>query len=190
TLDRNANHMTHVLDDVGDELVGGETAEFPDYQDVNLKTFLTESFTSAKAMCRAKEVRASLDASTDLPEFATFDPYLIRRVLDNLISNAVKYSKRRTHICLSVERDSDELLFSVQDEGQGIPAAELPNIFREFHKSSVRPTEGEQSTGLGLTIAKKFVERHGGKISVVSELGKGSRFWFSLPLFAPAASIY
>lgn len=190
TLDRNANHMTHVLDDVGDELVGGETAEFPDYQDVDLKGFLTESFATAKAMCSAKEIGASLDASTDLPEFATFDPYLIRRVLDNLLSNAVKYSKRRTNICLSVERNSDELRFSVQDDGQGIPAAELPNIFREFQKSSIRPTQGEQSTGLGLAIAKKFVERHGGKISVASELGKGSTFWFSLPLSLPATSIH
>ena len=182
--------MTQVLDDVGDVLVSAGVEELPNYQDVDLKTFVAEAFDSAKVMGSAKEIVASLDASPDLPPFATFDPCLVRRVIDNLLSNAVKYSKRGSHVCLAVERNADGLIFSIQDEGQGIPASEVPNIFREFHKSSVRPTEGELSTGLGLAIAKKFVERHGGKISVVSEPGKGSRFWFSLPLSAPIVSIH
>ncbi|MCX6123668.1 MAG: HAMP domain-containing sensor histidine kinase, partial [Proteobacteria bacterium] len=190
TLERNANHMTHVLDDVGDELVGGEASKFPDYQDVDLRNFLFESFNSAKVMCSAKQIKAYLVTSTDLPTFISFEPYLIRRVLDNLISNAVKYSNRGTDISLSVERSLDSVVFAVKDQGQGIPISEVPSIFREFQKSSIRPTEGEQSSGLGLAIAKKFVERHGGKISVVSELGKGSKFWFTIPLSVPTVPLH
>ena len=68
------------------------------------------------------------------------------------------------------------------DKGLGIPVSEIPKLFREFGKTSVRPTEGETSTGLGLAIAKKIVEQHEGAISVVSAAGKGSTFTFWIPL--------
>jgi len=74
------------------------------------------------------------------------------------------------------------MIISVIDQGQGIPEIEQANIFLPFNKSSVRGTAGEKSTGLGLTIVKKVVESHGGKIWLLSEVGNGSTFSFSLPL--------
>ena len=73
-------------------------------------------------------------------------------------------------------------MFSVCDEGLGIPQSEISKLFHEFGKTSVRPTEGETSTGLGLAIAKRIVEQHQGEISVSSEVGKGSTFSFWIPL--------
>ena len=70
----------------------------------------------------------------------------------------------------------------VIDEGQGIPGVEIPNLFAEFSTTSVLPTAGEKSTGLGLAICRRLVEAHGGKICVESKVGEGSRFIFSLPL--------
>jgi signal transduction histidine kinase len=69
----------------------------------------------------------------------------------------------------------------VADEGQGIPGDELPHVFKEFHRASTRPTAGERSTGLGLAIAKRIVEGHGGTIGVESDPGSGSVFSFTLP---------
>lgn len=74
-----------------------------------------------------------------------------------------------------------EFFFYIIDQGQGIPQSEIPKLFKEFGKTSVRPTSGENSTGLGLAIAKKIVEQHGGEINVVSEVGRGSTFSFWLP---------
>ena len=75
-----------------------------------------------------------------------------------------------------------KIQFSVIDQGQGIPEKEIEQVFIPFRKTSVKSTAGEKSTGLGLTIAKKVVEAHGGNIDVRSEVGKGSTFYFTLPL--------
>jgi signal transduction histidine kinase len=74
-----------------------------------------------------------------------------------------------------------DVVISVQDQGQGIPAQEVDNLFADFGKTSVRPTAGEKSTGLGLAIVKRIVELHGGRIWVESKVGVGSVFTFTLP---------
>jgi len=71
---------------------------------------------------------------------------------------------------------------AVEDQGQGIPEADLPKLFKPFGKASVRSTAGEQSTGLGLAIARNIVEGHGGRIWLQSAVGQGSTFFFTLPL--------
>jgi signal transduction histidine kinase len=117
-----------------------------------------------------------------------FDRNKIEQVLNNLISNAIKYSYPNTEINIEVEREGDFLLTKVIDQGQGIPEDEQPNIFKAFQKASTKPTAGEKSTGLGLAIAKKIVEGHKGEIWVKSEVGKGSAFYFKLPMAGKPAS--
>jgi signal transduction histidine kinase len=117
-----------------------------------------------------------------------FDRNKIEQVLNNLISNAIKYSYPNTEINIEVEREGDFLLTKVIDQGQGIPEDEQPNIFKAFQKASTKPTAGEKSTGLGLAIAKKIVEGHKGEIWVKSEVGKGSTFYFKLPMAGKPAS--
>jgi signal transduction histidine kinase len=85
-------------------------------------------------------------------------------VLNNLVSNAIKYSHAGTTVEITAERQNDEIHFHVADHGQGIPESEHKLLFTAFTKTSVRSTGGESSTGLGLNIAKKLIEAHGGKI--------------------------
>jgi signal transduction histidine kinase len=99
----------------------------------------------------------------------------------NLLENAVAHAQKGGTINVSVIRQGDWVQVSVSDTGEGIPVKDLPNIFERFYrvdKSRVRATGG---SGLGLTIAKRLVEAHCGKITVQSELGKGSRFSFTIP---------
>jgi signal transduction histidine kinase len=105
----------------------------------------------------------------------------LKQVMDNLLSNAFKYSKRGTTVEVDVKILENEVQISVADQGQGIPQKELNKLFQPFSTTSVRTTEGEQSTGLGLVSVKKIVETHGGRIWVESEVGLGSIFYFTLP---------
>lgn len=104
------------------------------------------------------------------------------QVLINLITNAIKFSHSETSIEVSAVVLEDNVVFKVTDQGQGIPEAEQAKVFEPFTKTSVRSTAGESSTGLGLSIAKKLIENHGGKIWVTSKKGEGSTFGFSIPL--------
>jgi signal transduction histidine kinase len=117
----------------------------------------------------------------DLPSPVPCDEGKIEQVLNNLIGNAVKYSPSGTTVTVSVARKGDQVITSIEDLGPGVPAEELPHIFKAFHKGRTKSTGGERSTGLGLTISRRVVEGHGGTISVASEVGKGSTFSFTLP---------
>ena len=102
------------------------------------------------------------------------------QVLDNFISNAIKYSPLGTKIQCTLVAMGDAIHMGVVDEGPGISEDEQSNLFGEFSRLSTRATGGEKSTGLGLAISKRIVEAHGGKIGVRSNLGKGSEFYFEL----------
>ena len=104
----------------------------------------------------------------------------VRQVLNNLLGNAIKFSNLGTTVTLEVRRVAGGIEFAVRDEGQGIKADEVPLLFGAFQRASTKPTGGEASSGLGLSICKKIVEAHGGWIGVESEIGKGSRFAFTL----------
>jgi signal transduction histidine kinase len=118
--------------------------------------------------------------SGDLPPML-FDSGKIEQVLNNLLGNAIKFSHAGTAIEVSVQVGVNAVTVAVRDQGQGIPADELSRLFRNFGTTRVRGTAGEPSTGLGLAIARKIVEGHGGTVAVDSTVGQGSTFSFSLP---------
>lgn len=111
-----------------------------------------------------------------------FDASRIGQAMDNLISNALKFSPPGTNIYLRLLEMDLTALFTVQDEGPGIPPEEQDLLFTEFQRLSIRPTGSESSTGLGLAITKKIVETHGGEVSFESHAGVGSVFSFQLPM--------
>ena len=120
-------------------------------------------------------------ASQDDIPLAFGDGRRITQCMMNLVGNALKFSKHG-HVALFVERQGDNLLCRVSDTGIGIPKEELENIFTEFQQLDTAITREYSGTGLGLNITKKFVEMHGGRIWVESELGNGSTFFFTIPL--------
>ena len=117
----------------------------------------------------------------ELPELV-FDRNRIGQVVDNLISNAIKFSPFESNIYIELKRDGNTARISVRDEGPGISPGDQAKLFGEFQKLSARPTGEEKSTGLGLAIVKKIIEAHRGTIEVDSRLGEGSTFSFALPL--------
>ena len=111
------------------------------------------------------------------------DPWRIRQVLDNLLENATRYSPKGTEITMAVRRrQKREVIISVSDRGEGIPKNELPRIFDRMYRIEKRLTTAGQGLGLGLSICKGLVEAHGGRIWAESEPGRGSTFFFTLPL--------
>lgn len=127
-----------------------------------------------------KQISVGLDCGEEELVFS-FDRNKMEQVLNNLISNAIKYSHPGSSVSISVKHVSGMVQTAIRDQGIGIPENELGRIFEPFQKSSSRPTGGESSIGLGLAIAKKIVEEHGGAIGVQSVPGEGSCFLFTLP---------
>ena len=106
----------------------------------------------------------------------------INQVMENLISNAVKFSPEGGEITVSIKETKDELKVNVSDNGIGIPEKDLSHIFEKFYRAENASSEAIGGTGLGLAIVKYILESHGGKISVESKIGKGSIFSFVLPV--------
>jgi K+-sensing histidine kinase KdpD len=148
---------------------------------IDFRQYLEERFRENSMIAKAKGIELELECREFLPQ-VMLDPARIEQVLNNLISNAVKFSKPNTKVILKAASSESEVTVSVSDQGPGIPPGELAGMFNYFAKTSVRPTGGESSTGLGLAIVKRLVEAHGGRIWIESELGKGSTFTFSLPI--------
>ena len=131
----------------------------------------------------AKEKNISLVFSPSINiKLLSIDKGKMDQVMNNLISNAIKYSHEHTHIQIDLTEEKQSIVCSIQDQGQGIPREELEHLFKPFQKTSTKTTAGESSTGLGLYIVKRIIEAHQGKIWIKSEIGKGSTFSFSLPI--------
>ena len=115
--------------------------------------------------------------------YAFFDRNMITTVIRNLISNAIKFTPENGRIIVEVTADPEKYKVSVQDNGVGISDTDIAKLFRIDSNPSTIGTSQEQGTGLGLILCRDFVEKNGGKIAVESEVGKGSRFYFTVPRF-------
>ena len=135
-------------------------------------------------LAQKKHIQVALQIEGALPKLS-LDEVKIEQVLNNLISNALKFSQPGTAVVVRAVAEGDGVRFAVSDQGPGIPENELGKLFQPFGKTSVRSTAGEGSTGLGLAIVRKIVEGHGGRIWVESQVGVGSVFVFTIPAPAP-----
>ena len=123
-----------------------------------------------------------LDASRAADRIVTADPDRMRQVIDNLLSNALKYSPEVTDIDVTVTVEDGQIATCVSDHGIGIPKDEIPRLFERFHRARNVSSRYYGGLGLGLYIAKAIIEAHRGSITVESEEGQGSRFTIRLPL--------
>ncbi|MUG99884.1 PAS domain S-box protein [Scytonema sp. UIC 10036] len=110
------------------------------------------------------------------------NPDRIIQTLVNLVSNAIKFSLTNSTVTIVIIKQTDKVLFQVKDQGPGIPTEHLETIFDKFHQVDASDSRQEGATGLGLAICKSIVQQHGGEIWVESVVGKGSTFYFTLPL--------
>jgi len=129
-----------------------------------------------------KEAKNAIELISSInPTYAQINHEKFTRVLDNLIGNALKFSKEKSKIEVFISKRNKNIIIEIKDRGLGIPKDMLPIIFTPFSKAGRTGLKGEQSTGLGLSIVKQIIEKHNGKIEVESEVGKGSTFRVVLP---------
>ncbi|MBN2075980.1 MAG: HAMP domain-containing protein [Dehalococcoidales bacterium] len=180
-LDEEATLLTRLVDDL-QELSLAEAGELKlerEPGEIGKIIETTAQMMQTKAL--QKEVNLEFTSADNLPEI-TIDVHRISQVLHNLIENAITATPSGGTISISAQQVDEYIEVSVIDNGEGIPADDLDNIFERLYridKSRARATGG---SGLGLTIAKRLVEAHGGQIKVESEQGKGSNFSFTVPI--------
>jgi signal transduction histidine kinase len=154
------------------------------FDSVDLNRLIERNVSINRALAERKGISLSLQTPEDRV-FVEIDPGKTDQVLNNLISNAVKYSDHGDAVTVVVRILEEQFEIAVVDQGQGIPADEIGKLFKPFGRTSVRSTAGEISTGLGLLICRKIVEGHGGRIWVESREGEGSTFRFTMPRSRP-----
>jgi PAS domain S-box-containing protein len=146
----------------------------------NIKDLLREENYSMKLLAAQKNIDLKFDLSEDIPEIEV-DSERVIQVIENLISNAIKFSYPQTMITVKAGIENEQVYISVKDQGIGITEKDMPKLFKPFEKTSSKPTGKEKSSGLGLVIVKKLVELHNGNIKVSSKPDKGSEFTILLP---------
>ncbi len=148
-------------------------------ENIEITALINEVAVLANDAAQQKQINISKIFPQNTPAFA--DKAMMSTILRNLISNAIKFSNRGGEIVVSVEKKQTEWLISVSDNGVGINIDTVPKLFRIDESLSTTGTQDEKGTGLGLILCKEFVEKHGGKIWVESEVGIGSSFYFTIP---------
>jgi len=143
--------------------------------------------TSLRSLAEEKGLEFKTELDAGLPEVMLGDARRITQCLLNLAGNALKFTKRGG-VTIRVARDGEAVRYSVSDTGIGIPPEQLAEVFGEFRQVDATVTREFGGSGLGLSITKKFVEMHGGRIWVESRLGEGSTFHFTIPLESAAVA--
>lgn len=133
-----------------------------------------------RTLAENKNQTINFHYNSDEYHFTNGDALKLRESFENILSNAIKYSKYNCEINVKLKREGSRLFFSVQDCGPGLTQEDMRKLFGKFQRLSAVPTGGESSTGLGLYICKQIIEMHNGKIHVDSSLGIGSTFCIEL----------
>ena len=148
-------------------------------EDFQVKDALPEVLSTIRPLAMAKNIQVHQQLEGDRAVYA--DRVRFKQILYNLLSNAVKFTPKDGRIDIDCAEKESEVCISVTDTGIGIRAEDQAVVFEEFRQIEETTNTGNEGTGLGLAITKRLVEQQGGKISLESELGKGSRFTFTLP---------
>ena len=144
--------------------------------------FVESCIETSTPRAKEKDLKLFVNLAERVPDIAG-DRRRLTEVLQNLLDNAIQYTPAGGQVMVSASPKNSEVIFSVSDTGIGIPQADQPRIFERFYRVDVARSREVGGTGLGLSIAKHLVETHGGRIWVDSEIGRGSQFHFSVPMF-------
>lgn len=178
--ERNAHRLLRL---VGDLLFTAqvESGQFPlALQDLDINAVVTASIESATPAARTARVELTAEL-TDAPALVNGDPQRLGQAVDNLISNAIKFTPHEGSVTVSVSSVEDHVLIRVADTGMGIPAVELSQLSTRFFRASTATRNAVPGVGLGLTITKAIVTAHGGRLDIESEEGVGTAFTITLP---------
>lgn len=176
-IEKQVSHMTYLLDDI--LMIGkGEAGKIlANYSSISIKDFFTQTVREVEQSAGSYRIRLNLNCS--VTQF-NVDEKLLRNIVINLLTNAIKFSRQIKDVVLTVSNTSRFLHFEVADRGLGIPEEDMEKLFTAFHRGT--NVGAIQGTGLGLSIVKKAVELLHGEIKVKSKIGKGTVFHVALPL--------
>ena len=184
-INRSGEHLLHLINDVlemskieaGKMTLNVDTVQLPDLLE-DLQAML-------RLKADAKGIHLAVDYADMLPAYVEADPNKLRQVLINLLGNAVKFTHRgRVRLTVTSalgEGEQQQFTFAVEDTGPGIAEAEMAQVFEAFTQTETG-RRSHKGTGLGLAISHRLVQLMGGTLAVDSTVGKGSRFWFDIPL--------
>ena len=153
---------------------------------VQIKPFLRTVLAAVQTQAADKQIETTLPVEPGLPALVT-DELLLRRAVDNLLTNAIKYTPSGGAVRLTVARDGEGVLISVADTGIGLSPEEQERLFDRFFRSSRPEARRERGTGLGLALVRETARRLGGEVRVQSKVGVGSTFSVRLPVRHPDA---
>jgi signal transduction histidine kinase len=180
-LNEEASSLSRLVDDLQELSLADAGKLKLIYQQEDVSNLIREAVTALQTKAEAKGLMISADLPAGLPR-VSIDSHRIKQVLHNLLENAIAHTGQGGSITVTARQQPNEVNISVADTGEGISAEDIPHIFERFYrvdKSRARATGG---SGLGLTITKRLVEAHNGRIEVKSELGQGTTFTFTLPV--------
>ncbi|MEA3326489.1 MAG: ATP-binding protein [Chloroflexota bacterium] len=162
--------------DIG-HLEGGDSLEITQFFATDLMNKVVDS---VDAQAKQKNIQVTF-LRTESPLSIDADRTFMNLALKNLLENAIKFTKMGGEVSLSVRRNDDDVVFSVKDNGIGIAPLDQRHLFEKFHRGRAQVGSEQKGRGLGLTIVKSIAERHGGKVWLESQLGRGSTFYLQIP---------
>ncbi len=181
TIRSTSDSMLHLVDELLDLSVIESGEERSELEPCPVCELVSSSLNIYQFTANKKSIKLGMENSGDLPELLMLDKMQFRRLVDNILSNAVKYSPTGSYIRVLLEHQDSMLKIKVEDEGPGIPEDEMHKLFTDFGKTSVQPTGNETSTGLGLSICKKIAETHKGRVYAENRTDRsGARFTVEL----------
>jgi len=177
------SHMRQLIDDLLDmaRIESGITLR---YREVHLRSLVDDAVRRLHPLALDKRLQVHVEVPTDLPLIPA-DEGRLGQIVGNLIGNAIKYTPAEGQVWIEASANGDKVEVAVRDTGLGISPEDQIQIFERFFRVRTHETEAIEGTGLGLPIVKSLVEAHGGQIGLVSRLGEGSTFTFTLPLTPP-----
>jgi CheY-like chemotaxis protein/two-component sensor histidine kinase len=181
-IERNATMQAQLIDDILDvsRIVAGKIRL--SMQRLKLAMVIAAAVETTRPTALAKDVRLVVELENDLGEIVA-DEARLQQIVWNLLSNAVKFSNKGGVVTIRAQRDASRVTISVRDEGKGISASFLSQVFDRFRQDDSSTTKQQAGLGLGLAIVRHLVELHGGTVTAASEgEGRGSTFEVSLPL--------
>ena len=152
---------------------------------VLLQDIIEHVVTTLQMQATQKDIQLDLELPHDTSPLIQADQALLQQAIYNLVENALKYTPNGGQVTVRLKIQGDSMLFSVQDTGIGVSAVDQARLFEKFYRGTQREAREQKGSGLGLAIVKSIAEKHGGKVWLKSELGKGSTFFLQVPLQQP-----
>lgn len=183
---RNARRMSQLIEDLITLSRIEEEPEPNERSPIDVERVASQMLADLQPRFERAQLTAEVVSTSDSP-LAWADRLSVEQILENLVTNAIRYTDAGGSVTILIENKAERLQITVSDTGIGIPEESQDRIFERFYRVDAARTRAVGSTGLGLSIARRLVEALGGQIGVDSQLGAGSHFWFNLPVPAVPA---